>query len=106
MRDLWFGPLLAWVGVMVLFATNLASSYVPLGRANVVINLLIAAVMAAMLFIVLMDVRNAKALVRANIGLKDRWRFDKNGGAGDRGQEQWSILDHHRRVPRLWRRRW
>jgi cytochrome c oxidase subunit IV len=63
-RDLWFGPLLAWVGLMVLFAINLASSYVPLGRANVVINLLIAAVMAATLFIVLMDLRNAKALVR------------------------------------------
>jgi cytochrome c oxidase subunit IV len=63
-RDLWFGPLLAWVTLMVLFAINLASSYVPLGRANVVINLLIAAVMAATLFIVLMDLRNAKALVR------------------------------------------
>ena len=63
-RDLWFGPLLAWVALMVLFAINLASSYVPLGRANVVINLLIAAIMAATLFIVLMDLKNAKALVR------------------------------------------
>jgi cytochrome c oxidase subunit IV len=63
-HDLWLGPFFAWVVLMVLFAINLASSYIPLGRANVVINLLIAAVMAATLFIVLMDLRNAKALVR------------------------------------------
>jgi cytochrome c oxidase subunit 4 len=63
-HDLWRGPLLAWVALMVLFAINLASSCVPLGRANVVINLLIAVVMAATLFIVLMDLRNAKALIR------------------------------------------
>ena len=63
-QDLWRGPLLAWIALMVLFAINLASSYVPLGTANVVINLFIAAVMAATLFIVLMDLRNAKALIR------------------------------------------
>jgi cytochrome c oxidase subunit IV len=63
-RALWLGPLLAWVALMMLFAINLASSYVPLGRANLVINLFIAAVMAATLFIVLMDLRNAKALIR------------------------------------------
>ena len=63
-RDLWLGPLLAWVALMALFAINLASSYIPLGAANVIINLLLAAVMAATLFIVLMDLRNAKALIR------------------------------------------
>lgn len=62
--NLWLEPLLAWVALMVLFATNLASSYVPLGTANVAINLFIAAVMAATLFIVLMDLKSAKALIR------------------------------------------
>jgi cytochrome c oxidase subunit IV len=63
-RSLWYGPLLTWVALMVLFAINLASAYIPLGTANLAVNLFIAAVMAATLFIFLMDLKNAKALIR------------------------------------------
>ena len=62
--NLWRGPLLAWVVLLVLAAISLGSAYVPLGAGNVTLNLLIAAVMAIVLAIFLMDLRNAKTLIR------------------------------------------
>jgi cytochrome c oxidase subunit IV len=62
--NLWRGPLLAWVALLVLAAINLGSAYVPLGAGNVTISLLIAAAMAIVLAIFLMDLRNATTLVR------------------------------------------
>jgi cytochrome c oxidase subunit 4 len=62
--DLWRGPVLAWVVLLFLAALNFGSSYLSLGAGNVVLNLLIAAIMAIVLAIFLMDLRNAKALIR------------------------------------------
>ncbi|MCA6124418.1 oxidase [Bradyrhizobium sp. WSM 1704] len=64
MRSLWRGPLLAWIVLMGLFAISLGSAYIPLGHGNVAVNLLIAAVMLAVLATFLMDLKNAKSLVR------------------------------------------
>lgn len=61
---LWRGPLLAWAVLIVLAAINLGSAYLPLGAGNLALNLLLAAVMAMVLAIFLMDLRNAKTLVR------------------------------------------
>ncbi len=61
---LWRGPLLAWIALIVLGAINLGSAYVPLGAGNVTLNLLIAAIMVIVLAVFLMDLRNAKTLVR------------------------------------------
>ena len=62
--SLWRGPLLAWVVLLVLAAINLGSAYIPLGAGNVTLNLLIAAIMAIVLAIFLMDLQNAKTLIR------------------------------------------
>lgn len=62
--SLWRGPLLAWVALIALAAISLGSAYLPLGAGNVAINLLIAAVMAILLAVFLMDLQNAKTLVR------------------------------------------
>jgi cytochrome c oxidase subunit IV len=62
--NLWRGPLLAWAVLVVLAAINLGSAYVPLGAGNVALNLLIAAVMAVVLAVFLMDLQNAKTLIR------------------------------------------
>jgi cytochrome c oxidase subunit IV len=61
---LWKGPGLTWLALIVLFAVSLGSAYLPLGTGNVAINLLIAAVMIALLVTFLMDLRNSKALIR------------------------------------------
>ena len=62
--DLWRGPVLAWVALVVLAAISLGSAYLPLGAGNVTVNLVIAVVMAIVLAIFLMDLRNAKTLIR------------------------------------------
>jgi len=60
----WRGPLLAWGVLVLLFAISLGSAYVPLGAGNLVLNLSIAAVMAIVLAVFLMDLRNSQILVR------------------------------------------
>jgi caa(3)-type oxidase subunit IV len=62
--DLWRGPLLAWVVLLFLAAISLGSAYLPLGAGNLTVNLVIAVVMAIVLAIFLMDLRNAKTLIR------------------------------------------
>jgi cytochrome c oxidase subunit 4 len=62
--NLWRGPLLAWVALIVLGAISLGSAYLPLGAGNLTLNLLIAAVMAVVLAVFLMDLQNAKTLIR------------------------------------------
>ena len=62
--SLWRGPLLAWVVLLVLAAISLGSAYVPLGPGNVALNLVIAAAMAIVLAVFLMDLQNSTILVR------------------------------------------
>ena len=61
---LWRGPLLAWAALLVLAAISLGSAYLPLGAGNVAVNLTIAVIMAGLLAIFLMDLKNATVLVR------------------------------------------
>jgi len=63
-RRLWLGPLWAWVALILLFAINLGSAYVPLGDGNLAFNLFIAAVMAVILIVFLMDLRNSQVVIR------------------------------------------
>ena len=63
-RALWRGPAIAWLVLLVLFAGTLGSAYLPLGAGNVAVNLLIAAVMIAVLAIFLMDLRRSTTLTR------------------------------------------
>jgi cytochrome c oxidase subunit 4 len=55
---------MAWAVLLVLAAINLGSAYLPLGGGNVTLNLLIAAAMTIVLAVFLMDLRNAKSLIR------------------------------------------
>lgn len=63
-QRIWRGPVLAWIALLLLFAANLGSAFIPLGSGNVILNLFIAAVMAVVLAIFLMDLRNSQTLVR------------------------------------------
>lgn len=64
-RRLWRGPLLAWIALLLLFLISLGSAYLRLGAGNVVLNLVIAAVMVAVLAVFLMDLRNSRNPVPA-----------------------------------------
>jgi caa(3)-type oxidase subunit IV len=61
---LWRGPALVWLVLLASLATSIGLAYLPLGNGNIEANLLIAAVMIALLFIFLMDLKSAKALLR------------------------------------------
>jgi cytochrome c oxidase subunit 4 len=61
---LWKGPGLILLALIALIFTSLASAYLPLGAGNLALNLLIAAAMIALLAMFLMDLRNARALIR------------------------------------------
>jgi caa(3)-type oxidase subunit IV len=63
-RRLWAGPALVWVALLVLFAASLGSAYVPMGAGNVAVNLAIAVVMLGLLAVFLMDLLNARTLIR------------------------------------------
>lgn len=63
-RNLWRGPVLAWGALLLLFTISLGSAFVPLGAGNVMLNLFIAAVMAIVLAVFLMDLRGSQPLIR------------------------------------------
>lgn len=63
-RNLWRGPVLAWGVLLLLLAISLGSAFVPLGVGNVMLNLFIAAVMAVVLAVFLMDLRSSQPLIR------------------------------------------
>jgi cytochrome c oxidase subunit 4 len=57
-------PVLVWVALCLLLATTVASAYVPLGLFNSVINLVIAALKAALIAVFFMNLSHSSALVR------------------------------------------
>lgn len=69
----WKGPGLVWLALIVLFTISLGSAYLPLGDGNITVNLAIAAIMIALLVIFLMDLKNAKAIVRIVAGAGLFW---------------------------------
>ena len=63
-KTLWRGPLWTWVSLLLLLAINLGSAYIPLGSGNLALNIFIAAVMAVILIVFLMDLRSSQVLIR------------------------------------------
>ncbi len=55
---------LTWIGLMLLLAATLASSYVPLGPWNTAINIAISCAKTALIALVFMDLRRSPALPR------------------------------------------
>jgi cytochrome c oxidase subunit 4 len=60
---IWKGPALIWLALMALFLAGLAWAYRPL-VSGLAVNLAIAVAMIALLVTFLMDLRNARALIR------------------------------------------
>lgn len=53
-----------WVALMLLFATTLGSSFVPLHGFNTTVNVAIAVIKAGLVAIIFMQLRASTALVR------------------------------------------
>jgi cytochrome c oxidase subunit 4 len=70
---IWRGPALAWLVLIGLFAISLASAYLPLGRGNLALNLLIAVIMIGLLVTFLMDLMNSSTIVRIVAGAGLFW---------------------------------
>ncbi len=56
--------ILTWVALMALLAITCGSSFIPLGKLNLAINLGIAALKALLVFIVFMHLRKERAVIR------------------------------------------
>lgn len=65
--------LLVWVALMALLALTAASSFLPLGALNVVVNFAIAAVKAALVLVFFMHVARGDAAVRIAAGAGLLW---------------------------------
>lgn len=53
-----------WLGLMLLLVATTATSFVPLGNANIVLNILIAVAKAALVILFFMHLRHSIALLR------------------------------------------
>lgn len=61
---LWKEPGLTWILLLVLSGVSYWTAYLPLGDANIAVNLLIAAIMVGFLFVVLMGLKSARVILR------------------------------------------
>jgi caa(3)-type oxidase subunit IV len=61
---IWKGPGLVWLALMACFLASLGWAYLPLRDGSLTGSLLIAALMITLLAAFLMDLRNARALIR------------------------------------------
>jgi cytochrome c oxidase subunit 4 len=64
---------LAWVALLVLLSATVAGAYVPLGSLNLALALTIAAVKAAIVLIVFMELTRGPALARIFAGAGAFW---------------------------------
>jgi cytochrome c oxidase subunit 4 len=56
--------LFAWIALIALMLTSLASAYMPLGPWNLVVGIVIAAIKSLIVLTVFMELRRAPALLR------------------------------------------
>lgn len=61
---IWKEPGLVWLGLIALFLASLVWAYWSIVPGHFTVNLVIAAVMIGLLVTFLMDLRNARALIR------------------------------------------
>ena len=63
-HEIWLEPLLVWLLLLAILAASAWSAFLPLGAFTPTVNLLLAAFMLLVLVMFLMDLRNAKSVVR------------------------------------------
>jgi cytochrome c oxidase subunit 4 len=64
---------MVWLGLVALFVVSTGSAYLPLGAFNTAVNLMIAAIMLALLVTFLMDLRRSSVLLHLLAGAGLFW---------------------------------
>ena len=64
---LWIGPGAVWLALAALLAVTVGSAYVPLGPFNSVVNLIIAAIKAALIAVFFMNLKDFEPVTAARI---------------------------------------
>jgi cytochrome c oxidase subunit 4 len=62
--QLWLGPGIVWLALLVLLAVTVGSAYIHLGPLNNVINFTVAAIKAALIAVFFMNLKNSSPLLR------------------------------------------
>ena len=70
---IWRRSLVVWATLMLLVLLTLGLAYLPLGRFNLPLALLIAAAKAVLIGVVFMELRLAKGLIRLAAGAAFLW---------------------------------
>ena len=71
----WRGPILTWVALCVALAATCAIAYVPLGKGNLPVSLVIAAIKAALVGMIFMRLSEKNALNRMAACVGPIWIF-------------------------------
>lgn len=71
--NVWFGPLLVWLALIVLLGVNVALSQLPANSPRAFANLVLAAVQAMLMFLVFMRLNRSSTLVRLTAGAAFFW---------------------------------
>lgn len=71
--DIWRRSLLVWAILMLLVLLTLGLAYLPLGRFNMPLALLIAAAKAVLIGVIFMELRLAKGFIRLAAGAAFLW---------------------------------
>jgi cytochrome c oxidase subunit 4 len=72
-QSLWFGPSLAWLGLIALLATSILVAKAPLGIFKLPLNLGLVTIQALVMGLVFMRLNRASALIRLAAGASFLW---------------------------------
>jgi caa(3)-type oxidase subunit IV len=72
-NNVWFGPVLVWLALLVLLAGNIALAQLPASSPRAFANLVVAAVQVMLMFVVFMRLNRSSALVRLTAGAAFFW---------------------------------
>lgn len=72
-NNVWFGPVLVWIALLVLLGVNVALAHLPASSPRAFANLVLAAVQAMLMFVVFMRLNRSSALVRLTAGAAFFW---------------------------------
>ncbi len=71
--NVWRGPVLVWLVLLVLLGLNVALAHLPASSPRALANLIVAAVQAMLMFLVFMRLNRSSALVRLAAGAAFFW---------------------------------
>ncbi len=72
-NNVWFGPVVVWIALLVLLAVNVLIAHLPPSSPRAFANLAIAALQVILMFLVFMRLNRSSNLVRLTAGAAFFW---------------------------------